>query len=287
LKFKTVIFLFNVLMLCFIAAVFLAPLAALGTDLAGGFIRGIWFLFPLTLAVLGAVDLFFAANYRIYTLLEKEDWPALVQVLEEKVLRKGRRSGRLVKLLAAAYLVLSDPRSVTALEQKLAVSGKRLLRRDALLFGAARILAGDPGGAAAFFASLSGNVSGESGSKKSSEKSSGGGSEWIRWYGGFSLLLARRFEEASGAFILLAREGRDGVLAALSSYFLAESLPGFLPRRAGELRDAAAAGKDRVRRILRTRADWDREVRRVETEVHAAVLASYLNRAADYLYRDR
>ena len=166
--------------------------------------------------------------------------------------------------------MLSDPRSVTELEKKLAVSKKKLLAGNALLFGAARILAGDPGGAADFFSTRPGK---------------GASAEWVRWYEGFALLLARRFEPAADAFTLLAREGRDGVLAALSSFFLEENLAVLLPRRAGELRNAAAAGRERVRRILRTRADWNREIARVETEVYAAVLSAHLGKAADYIYR--
>ncbi|MDL2230060.1 hypothetical protein LJC14_07420, partial [Treponema sp. OttesenSCG-928-L16] len=79
-------------------------------------------------------------NRRLFYLLEREDWPALVQYLEGKVMRGGNYSPRLVKLLANTYLVLSDPRSVMALERKLAAAKPALLDRNALVFGAARIL---------------------------------------------------------------------------------------------------------------------------------------------------
>jgi len=277
LKIKTLMIFLNILMLFFIALIFILPLAALGKALAMDFFRDCWYLAPLVLAVLVLIDCYFVVNYRVYVLLEKEDWPALVQELEQRVIRKGRYNGRLVKLLAASYLVISDARSVTELERKLAIAKPRLVNDNALIFGAARVLSRDYQGAVEFFGSrISGKLSGRGRDR----------AEWLRWYFGFSLLLARRFEEAADCFMLLAREGRNGILAGLSSYFLEETLAPFLPRRK-ELRGEAAEGRTRVRKELKTRSDWEKELKPVKNEVYAVVLLSYITKAENYLYQEK
>jgi len=276
LKFKSVIIFFNVLMVLFLGVIFVMPLVILGKDMAFGFWRSGWFLAPLILLILAAGDLYFGLNYRIYTLLEKEDWPALIQELENKVLQKRRYSSRLVILLLNTYLVLSDTRSVTELEKRLFMAKKNLVNGNALSFGTARILQKDYQGAAEFFAARL-PESGINGRIK-------GRAEWLRWYHGFSLLLSRRFEEAAESFSLLAREGRDAVPSGLSSYFLNETLAAFLPRLSAELKKDAEAGKERVKKSLPGRNGWNREHKRIETEVYAAVLQPYMEKTANYLY---
>jgi hypothetical protein len=249
---------------------FVLPLLILERDFFPGFWRSTWFLIPMILAVLTVIDLYFLSNYRVYTLLEKEDWPALIQELERKVLQTGYYSPRLVSLLINTYLVLSDTVSVTELEKRLFIAKRKLVNRNALSFGVARILQKDYQGAVEFFAP---RISG----KKSND--------WLRWYYGFSLLLSRRFEEAADALVVSILESREAVLTGLSAYFLEENLAAFLPRRRAELKEAAEKGKERVKKSLRKREDWNREIKRMETEVYAAVLQSYLGKTAEYLYK--
>ena len=275
MKFKSVIIFFNILMLLFLGIMFVMPLIILGKGLALQFWHTGWYLAPLILAALAVLDLYFAFNYRIYTLLEKEDWPALVQELETKVLQKNHYSPRLVKLLISSYLVLSDVKSVTELEKRLNISKKSLINENALSFCAARILHKDYEGAVDFLESRS---SGDS-------KQKGRDAEWLRWYYGFALLLSRRFEESADIFLLLAREGRELILIGLSAYFLSENLAAFLPLRVEDLRDAAKTGKERTRRSLYSRKDWEKELKRLETEVFSAVLQVYTKKAEDYLYK--
>jgi hypothetical protein len=255
--------------------VFVLPFVVLGTDFALGFWRSSWFMGPLILGVLLVIDGYFLANSRVLILLEKEDWPALVQELEDRVYHKGRYTPRLVKLLANTYLVLSDARAVTELEKKLAIVKSGLVDENALIFGTARILGKDHTGAAEFF---SARLPGGAHYAASSNQ------EWIRWYVAFSLLLSRDFEAAANAFMVLAGEAKDGILTGLSAYFLEDNLAGFLPRRAAELRKEAQAGKARVKQQIPFRTDWNKEYKRNETEVYAAVLSSYVDKAGDFIY---
>jgi len=176
-------------------------------------------------------------------------------------------------LLINAHLILSDTRSIIELEKKLSVSRNNLVYRYALSFGSARILQKDYQGAADFFAA-------------SLEKPAKGiNAEWLRWYYGFSLLLSRRFKEASGVFTLLIQEGREGILVGLSAYFLNDSLSGFLPLQAGELRNQAKIACERVKRTLPRRIDWERELKSSETEIYVTIIKPYIGKAADFLYK--
>ena len=274
MNFKSVIIFFNALMVFFLGIIFVMPIIVLGKEMAFAFWQSGWFLAPLILAILVFMDLFFALNYRIYSLLEKEDWPALIQELEFRILERGLYRPRMVTLLINTYLVLSDTRSVTDLEKRLSTARKNLVSKNALSFGTARILNRDYEGAADFFTA---RLSERAGVKKNN-------AEWLHWYYGFSLLLSRRFEESAEAFTVLAFNAREAIPAALSSYFLGENLAAFLFRRSEELRKEAEAGKERVKKALPTRNAWNKECKRVETEIYAAILQPYMEKTANYLY---
>jgi hypothetical protein len=258
-------------MLLFLGAVFVIPFAFLGKDMGLDFWRSDWFLAPILVVILAAIDIYFISNGRVFALLEKEDWPALVQELEERVIRRGNYSPRLVKLLANSYLVLSDAQAVNALEKKLAISKPGLINSNALIFGAARVLSKDNAGASDFFA---GRLEGQ-----------GANSAWVRWYYAFALLLDRKFAPSADQFTALAGASRDGLITGLSAYFIADTLVKFLPERREELSVSAAEAKGRVRQTLKTRNDWNREIKRMETEVYAVILAAYIGKAADYIYQ--
>ncbi|MDR1506954.1 MAG: hypothetical protein LBI67_07605 [Treponema sp.] len=278
LKFKSIIIAFNVVIAFFLAFVFLIPFIVLGRDAAVILWQSSWSFGPALLLLLIGMDLYFALNYRVFLLLEKEDWPALVQELENRVLRKKNYTPRLVKLLANSYLVLSDAVSVNALERKLTVARPALVNANALVFGAARILAQDNRGAVEFFEDRL------PGTGTRSPKVSGADREWLSWYHGFALLLNRQFGPAAERFSRFAETSGDGILTGLSSYFIDDTLRKFLPEKTLSLAGKALEGKERVRKALKNRTDWNREVKRLETEVHAVVLTHYIEKAANYVY---
>ncbi|MDR2028174.1 MAG: hypothetical protein LBP93_01405, partial [Treponema sp.] len=54
----------------------------LGTGFALTFFRTGWPLALVLVLVLAGLDIFYCINRRLFFLLEREDWPALVQYLE-------------------------------------------------------------------------------------------------------------------------------------------------------------------------------------------------------------
>jgi hypothetical protein len=142
---------------------------------------------------------------------------------------------------------------------------------NVLLFGTARILGGDISGAVHFF---------ETRKETAKPKIR----EWVRWYYGFALLLDRQFEKAGDEFTLLARVSADGVISALSSYFLSETLAGLLPESYSVYKEIASLGKERVKEALPDIKDWNKEVSRLCSEIHAAAIAKYMEETGGWLY---
>jgi len=222
--------------------------------------------------ILIGFDGFYIANRKLYMLLEKEDWPALVLYLENRVIRQGKYTPRLVRLLANTYLVLSDSTGVMSLENKAAITKPSLVDNNALVFGTARILGKDIAGAVHFFESRLTTV-------KSSQRL------WIRWYYSFSLLLNRDYEKASEEFSYLARTGNNGIISGLSAYFLETAIIKSLPEHREILEPAVTEGVERVIGAFPKLNDWVRETTRINADIHTAVLSKYMEETGRWLYK--
>jgi hypothetical protein len=270
LKFKFLIIGFNILIILFLLVIGLSPLLILGVDFALKFWVSGWPIAFVLLAALCVLNVFFLHNRRLFLLLEKEDWPALVDYLERKIYDRGSLSPRLVKLLANSYILLSDASGVQRLEKRAAVKPS-LLDANTLVFGAARILSGDSSGAASFFGSRLGK-----GKPKNPQ--------WVRWFYGFSMLLSRDFAKAEIEFKALAINSDNAIITGLSSWFLAESLSKFSVKP-DDCLDIAEKGRSRLRRRYKKSGDWEKEAARIEVEVHAAIIKKYIDQCTDWLFK--
>jgi hypothetical protein len=275
LKFKSIFILSNIFIFIVFVLLCGAPFLVIGSGFAPAYWRMSWPLVLILVVFLAGLEYFYFSNYRLFSLLEREDCPALAQYLEGRVIRKGRYSPRLVRLLANTYLVLSDSASVISLENKTALAKPALIESNALVFGAARILGKDIAGAVNFF---SARLNAGTGKARREQV------QWLRWYYGFALLLDRQFASAADQFMPLAEEADDALVAGLSAFFLNDTLKRVLPERGLELKAAALDGRERVKKSLRTPEDWNKETAKIETEVHAAILYKNLGDAARWIY---
>ena len=271
MKFKMLFILFNISILLFLVIVSILPNFLGGADIAGVFWQSAWPLAAMLVLILLGMDIFYLYNHRLFYLLEREDWPALVLYLEDRIIKRGRYSSPLVRLLANTYLVLSDYRAVMSLETKTAIAKPGLVDANALIFGTARILGKDYEEAVRFF-------EGKAGKGKS------GTAAWVRWYAGFAQLLNGEGDKAADRFAGITEKEDNAVLIGLSSYFLAASLTRMLPLRGMELMTAAMDGKKRVRAALPAQSAWNKEVDKIRSEVYVAVLAKYLEETSEWLY---
>jgi len=233
------------------------------------------------LVIFTVVNILYLRKRKLLTILEREDYPALVHYLDDKVVKQGKYSPHLLRLLANGYFLLADSAAIMSLEHKASLANPALVESNALLFGTARILGKDISGALRFFAVRKDSVGGNTG-------------EWLRWYYAFALLLDRRYREAGEEFSLVTQTSSDGIIAALAAYFLETSIARILQEsvhegeseRAKEFREASAKGKARVHSALPRLKDWHKEAARTTGQIHAAILAKYLHRTAAWLYSE-
>ena len=271
MKIKYIIIGFNILIIFFLLVIALTPLVVLGAEFAFQFWVSGWPLALVLVAALAGLNVFFLSNRRLFLLLEKEDWPALVDYLERRIYDKNRYSHRLVKLLANSYVIMSDSAGVLNLEKKTALANPGLLEKNALIFGTARILGGDHAGAAAFFSARL-------------EKGKARELQWIRWYYGFALLLSRDFKKAEAEFKALAIACDDAIVTGLSAWFLIETVRKF-SANPGECQAAAEQGRQRVLKKFKNAEDWQKEASKIKTEIYSAVLIKYIDQSAVWLFQ--
>ncbi len=263
MKFKTIFIIFNIIVSFSFIFMFVLPLFILGIDYAGLFWERNWPLALAFAAVLIALNAFFASNWRVFSLLERENWPELCEHLEAKVIAKGHLAGHLVRLLVNTYLVRSDLDSIGKLEAIVAEKKPGLLRRYAVLFGVPHVLKGDAADCAAYF----GRFEGHKGIAQP---------EWLEWDKAYTLLIAQREDEASAAFGALATHARDPVIKALSAYLYASSSRKVTNSETEALKAAL------VKRY--NKAAWERELERAKTEAQAVILSKLLDDATAWLY---
>jgi hypothetical protein len=213
---------------------------------------------------------FFLFNYRLLSLLEREDWPALAYYLEQKVFVKNRYSARNVRLLASSYLVISDFHSVLKLESKAMFAKPSVVDKSILLFGAARVISGQHVDAAAFFNSHM-------------EKARRKDKQWVRWFYGFSHLLAGAFNTTEPEFTALALSSNDALITGLSSYFLFSSIAKYSLNPV-KCREMAENGRKRVVKTLKNKASWDKEAEKLGTEIYIAIIRKYIDEAGKWLF---
>jgi hypothetical protein len=224
--------------------------------------------------ILICFGIYFLSNYRLLSLLEREDWPALAYYLEQKIYVKGRYNPKKVQLLASSYMVISDYPSVIKLEGKAALSKPSVVEKNVMIFGSARVLSGDYASAAAFFKKYMGKNK-----LKEREK------EWVRWFYGFTHLLASSFRQAEPEFLSLAVSSSDALITALSAYFLDKNLAK-RSLKPEECRAIAQNGRSRVVDALKNAEGWKKEVEKMENEIHISIVRKYVDEAGKWLFAD-
>jgi len=275
LKFKYLIIAFSIIIVLILLLVALLPIFLVGRDAAASLQHITLPLFIFMVCILSGICIFFLFNYRLFSLLEREDWPALSYYLEQKIFVKNKYSSRYVRLLASSYLVISDYPSVLKLEAKAALAKPSVIEKNVLIFGAARVLNGKHAEAAAFFKTYL---------DKSKVKAKD--AEWVRWFYGFSFLLGSAFDKTEPEFLALALNSRDALITGLSVYFIENNLA----KRSQNPQECAAAveaGRKRVKEALKNMGGWKKEVDNNSAEIHIAIIRKYIDEAGKWLFQGK
>jgi len=262
LKFKTLYILFNAVIVAAFLIIFLLPLALLGVDYFRLFAQKNWIAGALFLATLIIINGYFALNWKLFRLLEREDWPALIRHLEDTIYRRGRLAKSSCRLLLNAYLITGKTEPIAALEARVRRDRPGLLPALALPFGLPYLLRGDPQAAADYFGPLA-------------EREGVADRGWIRWNHAFSLMQLKRQEEAGEELQKLLRSGPAPELRLLALYMLAAST-------SAELRGEAEKGREELAGQF-TPEQWRRKLEGGGGNPQVTLLAPILREAREWL----
>ena len=273
MKFKYLIIAFGIIIV--IAVLITAFLPLMLASVESGFSAGSFHfivmpLLAFMILLLAGMSIYFFLNYRLLSLLEREDWPALAYYLEQKIFVKNRYSDRFVRLLASSYLVISDFQSVIKLESKAMLKKPSVVSKNILIFGSARILNNNHGEAAAFF-------------KSHSPKCKGKDRQWVQWFHGFSYLLAGAFNAVEPEFSSLSVSSNDALITGLSAYFLQGSIKKY-SLSPQNCQDTAETGRQRVVKAIKDIDTWNKEADKMGTDIHIAIIRKYIDEAGKWLF---
>ena len=266
MKFKIIFILFNIVIFVSFLVIYFMPLIMLGWDYTRVFWSRNWGLPVLFVAIIGLLNAYFIFNWKMFTMLEREDWPELIAFLERRIYEKGLIIPQQVKILVNAYLVRSDLDAIAKLEAFIEEHKPRVLHRFALIFGLPYLLRNDSDEMAAYYSRFV-DLKGKDGT-------------WMRWNCGFALILQGKKDEAERRLAGACEEKGEPVLSLLSVYLL-DSL------RPEEERERRLIDDGRSRLTKRfTPTLWAREVERSRGNVQVVILSKLVEEATDWLFTD-
>jgi hypothetical protein len=265
MKMKAIFILLNVVLGIAFLVIFLSPLVLLGGDWFSAFWARNWFIAVVFVAALGAVDGYFAMNWRLFTGLEREDWPAVASFLEKRIFRSGWLPAGRVRLLLNTYLVTSNTDGILALEAYLARRKPGFIARFAVPFGIPHLLAKDPKDPEAFFRGLLAvpNLADR---------------DWAAWNHAFSLLQMKNTYEARVALTALMETVGEPVLLLLTLYLL-----DVLSKNDAALEEKVAAARGRLA-AGKTADSFQALVEKASSNMEVVVLSKLVQEAVQWLF---
>ena len=258
MKFKAVFVLFNVVIIVSFLVIYLMPLAMLGWDYTKTFWSENWGLPVLFVLILGILNAYFTFNWRLFGLLEREDWDGLIEHLEHRIYERHIIIAQQCRILVNAYLVRSRLDAIEKLEAEIEKRRPRLLRRLVMPLGIRYLLSNDPEAMIAFFGRFVDERVRDRG--------------WVRVAYAFAKLLAGDNETAAKYLSLVVSEERNPVLKMLALYLAEGVSPGSHTEEVERLRERMSPEK------------LQDEIERQRSNVQVVILARLIDEAKEWLF---
>ena len=265
MRFKTIFLLFNaVLTISFVLILFL-PGLFMGIEYLTVFLRSNWYVGLLFAATLVVVNVYFFKNWRLFGLLEREDWYGVIDYLEHEIYGKRRVLASHVRILLNTYLVASRTDGIRKLERFLSSDSPGLVARFAVQLGVPYLLSQDTEEGEKFFGKVLSM-------RRVPHR------EWIRWNHAFCLMQQRQAEAAKGALRSVLTSRPEPVLELLTLYMLDS-----YGRTDAGIQTTVAEGVNRLRGKYDGQR-WKRLVERTRDNVEALMLSKIIEDAARWLF---
>jgi hypothetical protein len=240
------------------------PLLMLGWEYATIFWSKNWFLPIIFIAVLVLLNSYFLLNWRLFQLLESEDWDKLLQYLEERIYEKKRFQAQHVRILVNTYLIRSNIDGIKKLEAFLREHSPELVPKFALSLGIPYLLQNDPRQMELYF-------------QEFLHTTKGNDNRWIQWNYSFALLLQRKKEEAKNTLLNVLDQVRDPVLKLLTLYML----DGFSAEP--EIEEKVRHAREEIRKNY-SPPEWEKETAKAKSNVEVVILAQLVQDATEWLF---
>lgn len=208
MKFKTIFLLFNIVILLSFGFIFVMPLIVFGLDYAFLFWGQNWYLALAFFVILGALDSYFFINWKLFRLLEREDWSGLMTFLEALLEKKKVLSLQKTKIYINACLILQKPGKIDDLRRRYLEKKPAFLPKVALNLGLPLILEGKAQEIEDYFSPF----------VNAGKKYADG--PWMQWALAFALLLRQEFNPGKEILFALAGRKKEPVLQLLTLYLL-------------------------------------------------------------------
>jgi len=264
LKFKTILVLFNVVLIFAFLSILLLPLIIIGSDFFFLFVSRNWYILLAFLIVIISINIYFAMKWKLFNLLEEEKWDALIDYLEEQIYQKGKMYRDFIKVLLNTYLITSRLESIRKLEVYLGEKKPGLINRYPLAFSVPYLLKSEPKEAEKFFGKLlsAGNLA---------ER------EWIKWNYAFALMQEKQFDIAREELLELYENGRKFIPFLLTLYFLNS-----YSRYDESIREKVERGKEKLL-LEKNMKKLNREISSSSENMEALILSQIIEEAYNWL----
>jgi membrane protein implicated in regulation of membrane protease activity len=266
MKFRVLFIIFNVVILVSFVLIFLMPAFVLGWEYTSVFWRSNWPVGAVFLVVLAALNAYFVYNWKVFRLLEEEDWHALIDYLEHSAFEKKQITRQRARILINAYVVTGQVDRIKRLEEFLRAEKPRFVPKLGVELGIPYLLSNDGEQIVGYFGALKD----ESGLTQPL---------WVRWCYAFGLMTQARYEEARAELTAVLQESRDPLLKALTAHMLEPF---------GSQDEATSQLVKETRESLRsqfTRDKLDRELERQRQHLQVLFLASRIEEARDWVFK--
>ena len=90
MRFKSIFWLFNIVVVLALVIFTISSFFLFGREYAAVYWGNMWMILVLFVVLIGVLDVFFIRNWKLFDLLEKEDWPGLMGWLEDRIYTRGR-----------------------------------------------------------------------------------------------------------------------------------------------------------------------------------------------------
>jgi len=157
MRFKSIFWLFNIVVILALVLISTASFFILEKNSALMFWGNMWMLLLVFVLMIVILDIYFIRNWKLFTYLEQEDWPALLAWLEERLYEKGKITRPYANLLINTALSVSNLDAVRKLETEIRQRKPELMKSLGVSLGIPVLLEQNWTAVAEYFGPLADN----------------------------------------------------------------------------------------------------------------------------------